>query len=180
MYLPCGQKRKHFVSIFGCLFGYWKMSPFLWIRSKFPCVYKGTGKRWRRMTSGHQANQPCCSAAVYRCTHTSYTKWSLHRAEYWVGPSHFARVVFTLVVQILLKFGSVGNKCRLTPSLVVLLHAAATHLVGMTQKLWFSTSNSGVPWLSFFTQTYGYCRVGQGSKAKSCLDLRNTPREDLW
>ena len=48
-------------------------------------------------------------------------KWSLHRAEYRVVPSHFARVVSTLVVQILPKLGSVGKKCRLTPSLVVLL-----------------------------------------------------------
>ena len=48
-------------------------------------------------------------------------KWSLHRAEYRVVPSHFARVVSTLVVQILPKLGSVGKKCRLTPSLVVFL-----------------------------------------------------------
>ena len=51
-----------------------------------------------------------------------------------VGPDHFALVSFTLVVQIRLYFGSDGNRCRLTPSLVVLLQPAATHLDGIIEN----------------------------------------------
>ena len=53
---------------------------------------------------------------------------ALHKNEGSVGPNHFALVSFTLVAQICLYFGSDGNRCRLTPSLVVLLQPAATHL----------------------------------------------------
>ena len=49
-------------------------------------------------------------------------------------PEHFALVSFTLVVQIRLYFGSDGNRCRLTPSLVVLLQPAATHLDGIIKN----------------------------------------------
>ena len=59
------------------------MTPPLWIRLefKFRDVNKGTGKRCRRMKSGHQTNQPSRSAAVhvcmyctvYRYTHTLHT-----------------------------------------------------------------------------------------------------------
>ena len=51
-----------------------------------------------------------------------------------VGPDHFALVSFTLVIQIRLYFGSDGNRCRLTPSLVVLLQPAATHLDGIIEN----------------------------------------------
>ena len=60
-----------------------------------------------------------------------------------VGPDHFALVSFTLVVQIRLYFGSDGNRCRLTPSLVVLLQPAATHLddiIGNNKlQTWYKT-----------------------------------------
>ena len=54
------------------------------------------------------------------------SKCALHNNECSVGPDHFP-----LVVQIRLYFGSGGNRCRLTPSLVVLLQPAATHLDGI-------------------------------------------------
>ena len=49
-------------------------------------------------------------------------------------PYHFALVSFTLVVQIRLYFGSDGNRCRLTPSLVVLMQPAATHRDGIIEN----------------------------------------------
>ena len=51
-----------------------------------------------------------------------------------VGPDHFALVSFTLVVQIRLYFGSDGNRCRLTTSLVVLLQPTMTHLDGIIEN----------------------------------------------
>ena len=57
-----------------------------------------------------------------------------HKNECSVGPNHFTLVSFTLVVQVRLYFGSDGNRCRLTPSLVVLLQPAATHLDGIIEN----------------------------------------------
>ena len=69
------------------------------------------------------------------------SKCALHKNECSVGPNHFALVSFTLVVQIRLYFGSDGNRCRLTPSLVVLLLPAATHLDGIIENNKLQTSS---------------------------------------
>ena len=61
-------------------------------------------------------------------------KCALHKNECSVGPDHFALVSFTLVVQIRLYFWSDGNRCRPTPSLVVLLQPPATHLDGIIEN----------------------------------------------
>ena len=63
------------------------------------------------------------------------SKWSLHSAENDVGPDHFALVILTFAAHNRLYLGSAGNRCRLTPSLVVLLHPAAIHLVGIVGKM---------------------------------------------
>ena len=58
-------------------------------------------------------------------------KCARHKNECSVCPDHFALISFTFIVvqiHVRLYFGSDGNRCRLTPSLVVLLQPAVTHL----------------------------------------------------
>ena len=59
-----------------------------------------------------------------------------HIIECAVGPDHFALVCFTAAVQIRRYFGSDGNLCRLTPSLVVLLQPATIHLDGICKQIY--------------------------------------------
>ena len=59
----------------------------------------------------------------------------MHSAENVAGPDHFALVSLTFDARNCLYLGSAGNKCWLTPSLVVLLHPAAIHLVGIAGKM---------------------------------------------
>ena len=63
------------------------------------------------------------------------SKCSMHSAENVAGPDHFALVSLTFDARNCLYLGSAGNKCWLTPSLVVLLHPAAIHLVGIAGKM---------------------------------------------
>ena len=79
----------------------------------------------------HKPHRTGCEGPV--STHVC-SKCALHKNECSVGPDHFALVSFTLVVQIRLYIGSDGNRCKLTPSLVVLLQPAATHLNGIIEN----------------------------------------------
>ena len=67
------------------------------------------------------------------------SKCALHKNECSVGPDHFALVSLTWVVQIRLYFGSDRNRCRLSPSLVVLLQPAATELENNKLQTWQNT-----------------------------------------
>ena len=89
-----------------------------------------------------------------------------------VGPDHFALVSFTLVVQIRLYFGSDGNQCRLTPSLVVLLQPAATHLDGIIEnnKLQTWQKTSGNFSLATLCLQCGALHVYDAYLSKCCVD----------
>ena len=59
---------------------------------------------------------------------------SLHSAEKVVGPDVYCFVSLTFAAHNRLYLGPAGNTCNLNPSLIVLLHPAAIHLVGIAGK----------------------------------------------
>ena len=84
--------------------------------------------------TGCEISRPNAIDVTRGLRHHHLPYWQPQTNERSVGPDHFALVSFTLVVQIRLHFGSDGNRCRLTPSLVVLLQTAATHLDGIIKN----------------------------------------------
>ena len=62
------------------------------------------------------------------------SKCSLHSAEKDVGLDHYCSCESDFRAHNRPYLGSAGNTCNLTPSLVVLLHPAAKHLVGIAEK----------------------------------------------
>ena len=65
---------------------------------------------------------------------SSSLKWALQTTLDSDGPLHCALVNLTLAIHIRRTFSSLGNRWRLTPSFVVLLHPATTHLEGIFAK----------------------------------------------
>ena len=112
------------------------------------------------------------------------SKCSLHSAEKDVGPDPFVLVSLTFFTNNRLCLGSARNRCKLTPSLVVLLHPAAIviHLVGIAKKMQertFSETYKLTTWITctckcvYSTHWRQIRRGSMFNRGRVCLDWRH-------
>ena len=129
------------------VFPAYKIRPDVLLMRKFTTCFHSMFACHEHWNGEHGVNMSFCTKVDW-VMHGSITKWpltrsrskhvcskcALHKNECSIGPDHCTLVSFTLVVQIRLYFGSDGNWCTLTSSLVVLLQPAATHLDGIIEN----------------------------------------------